>query len=77
MVRSDFLRLLLLAPYGWLCYNRDRISNCQKIKSIEYDNRIAFTASVLKVYEVRAPETFISFLAFIYDAVDEGEPPPW
>ncbi|ETN83689.1 hypothetical protein NECAME_17375, partial [Necator americanus] len=30
-----------------------------------------------QVYEVRAPETFISFLAFIYDAVDEGKPPPW
>ncbi|CAJ0591533.1 unnamed protein product [Cylicocyclus nassatus] len=47
-----------------------------KIKSIEYDRRIAFNATTLKVYEVRAPETFISFLAFIYDSVDEGEPPP-
>ncbi|KAK6754473.1 hypothetical protein RB195_013462 [Necator americanus] len=74
---------ITLFPRYYLLRNKKEVDNIAephqqvKIKSIEYDKRIAFTATTLKVYEVRAPETFISFLAFIYDAVDEGKPPPW
>ncbi|KAK5986103.1 hypothetical protein GCK32_009917 [Trichostrongylus colubriformis] len=57
-------------------YMADSCSYCQKIKSTEYDNRLAFFATTQKVCRIRTTEAFHSLVAFIYDSVYENEPPP-
>ncbi|WKY11790.1 hypothetical protein Q1695_003395 [Nippostrongylus brasiliensis] len=58
-----------------LCVRSRALANDENL--VQHDERLAFNATTQKVYRVRTTGTFYTFIAFIYDSVYEGEPPPW